>query len=171
MKFFLFELWQICRSYKHLSINVKNHRDGILRKKIKLPFSPFLKFFKYCFWQHMMLENIFEDLEFSKQITLVESRAFSKFESVELKYQGVLVDLVSQIKGTWTQNHPDRLKGIPPLLGRPSQAGFSRAVFRKVVSKIFQKNPENRNVLCDVRSTTQPSSNKCLRIFMQSLGI
>ena len=35
-------------------------------------------------------------LEFSTQITLVESRAFSKFEAVELKNQGVLVELVSQ---------------------------------------------------------------------------
>ena len=43
----------------------------------------------------MMLKNSSEGPEFSKQITLVESRSFSKFEAVELKNQGVLVDLVS----------------------------------------------------------------------------
>ena len=44
----------------------------------------------------MMLKFSFYLLEFSTQITLVESRAFSKFEAVELKNQGVLVELVSQ---------------------------------------------------------------------------
>ena len=45
----------------------------------------------------MMLKNAFEDLKFSKQIIFVESRAFSKFEAVELKNEGVLVGLVSHI--------------------------------------------------------------------------
>ena len=45
----------------------------------------------------MMLKNTFEDLEFSNQITLVESRILSKFETVELENQGVLVGLVSHI--------------------------------------------------------------------------
>ena len=45
----------------------------------------------------MMLKNTFEDLKFSNQITLVESRILSKFEAVELKNQGVLVGLVSHI--------------------------------------------------------------------------
>ena len=49
-----------------------------------------------------MLKNTFEDLDFSKLITLVESTAFSKFEVVELKNQGVLVGLVSHMQGTWT---------------------------------------------------------------------
>ena len=43
------------------------------------------------------VENSFYYPEFSKQITLVESRAFSKFEAVEFKNQGVLVGLVSPI--------------------------------------------------------------------------
>ena len=45
----------------------------------------------------MMLKNTLEDLEFSIQIELVESRAFCEFEAAELKNQGVLVDLVNQI--------------------------------------------------------------------------
>ena len=49
-----------------------------------------------------MLKFFFYFIEFSTQITLVESRAFSKFEAVELKNQGVLVGLVSQTQGTWT---------------------------------------------------------------------
>ena len=97
------------------SFCVKNHPDVILRKKIMQPFSPFLKFFIHCFWHHEMLKNTFLDLELSKQITQVESRAFSKFEAVELKYQGVLVDSVSQIQGRWTQNHPDRLRDPPSI--------------------------------------------------------
>ena len=32
----------------------------------------------------------------------MDSRPFSKFEAVEFNNQGVLVDFVSQIKGTWT---------------------------------------------------------------------
>ena len=44
-----------------------------------------------------MLKNTFEDLEFSIQIELVESRAFCEFEAVDLENQGVLVDLVNQI--------------------------------------------------------------------------
>ena len=50
----------------------------------------------------MMLKFFFYLLEFSTQITLVESRAFSKFEAVALKNQGVLVGLVSQTQGIWT---------------------------------------------------------------------
>ena len=44
-----------------------------------------------------MLKNIFLDLEFLPQITLVKSWPFSKFEAVKLKNQGVLVGLVSPI--------------------------------------------------------------------------
>ena len=63
-----------------------------------------------------MLKNTSEDLEFSKQISLVDSRQFSKFEAVELKSQGVLVDVARYREhGPRTTRIPDRLKGIPPL--------------------------------------------------------
>ena len=42
-----------------------------------------------------MLKKSFKDLEYSKQITRVDGRAYSKFEAVERKNQGVLVCLVS----------------------------------------------------------------------------
>ena len=51
----------------------------------------------------MILKNSFQNLEFLKLTSLVEIRALSKFEKVELKNQAVLVGLVSPIlKGTWT---------------------------------------------------------------------
>ena len=37
-----------------------------LKKENIAPFSPFLKFLKYCFLHHIMLKNTFKDLEFSK---------------------------------------------------------------------------------------------------------
>ena len=62
----------------------------------KFPFSPFCENnISYCFWHHIMLKKSFQDLEYSKQITRVDGRAYSKFEAVERKNQGVLVCLVS----------------------------------------------------------------------------
>ena len=54
------------------------------KKENKVAIFTFFKFFYYWFWHHMMMKNNFDDEEFLTQITLVESRSFSKFEAVEL---------------------------------------------------------------------------------------
>ena len=75
-------------------INVRNHQELILRKKIKFPYLLFLEFFLILFLASHSVKILFlRSIIYPspKYITLVESR----FDAVELKNQGVLVVLVN----------------------------------------------------------------------------
>ena len=75
----------------HEDHKISEHQTETIRK-----FAEANKVSIFTFLNHLMFKNSFEDLEFSRQTTVVEIREFSKFGAVECKNQGVLVGLVSQ---------------------------------------------------------------------------